>query len=166
MSWSQAFARQASSDFDARETLLRDTSLPQCHQLHYLQMAMEKAAKAHLLTDPNVDPYAVQSSHAYIAKVIPIIVKDGLGRAGGKKDGWVMEAVHKLAERISRLHPQIDRQAMPANCEYPWKNARGEIVAPVDFDFGMNFHAEPVARTMLKEVRARVRALATSGTGA
>lgn len=84
MSWARAFARQASSDFEAWEHLSRNSALPQCHQLHYLQMALEKAAKAHLIAAGS-DPRAVQSSHAYIAKVVPQIVRDELGRTPGGK---------------------------------------------------------------------------------
>ena len=43
--WAKAFAIQARSDLVAREQLVLGKHLPQCHQLHYLQMAMEKLAK-------------------------------------------------------------------------------------------------------------------------
>ncbi|MBC7773176.1 MAG: hypothetical protein H7210_11815 [Pyrinomonadaceae bacterium] len=157
--WSQAFARQACSDFEARDVLLNNAILPQCHQLHYLQMAMEKAAKAHLIGS-GAEPTSVQGSHAYIAKVIPIIVMNGLSRTGGKKDGWLMKAVHALAKRISCLHPQINADAVPSNCEYPWNDARGNIIAPADHDFEKSFHKVPAAITMIKEVRTRVVELA------
>lgn len=154
MSLSQAFARQASSDFDARDVVL-GAALPQCHQLHYLQMAMEKAAKAHLLENRS-DPDDVQSSHGYTAKVIPIIVRDGLSRIGGKKDGWVMDAVHQFAKKINRLHPGIESQTFPSNCEYPWEDAQGNFIAPADHDFGLKFLNEPAAVKMLKVVKARL----------
>lgn len=160
MDWAQAFARQSCSDFDAREHLLRSGSPAQCHQLHYLQMAMEKCAKAHLIA-AGASPMSVQSSHGYISKVVPTIVRDGLGRTGAK-EGWVMDAVFALARRIELLHPAVDDNGtVPANCEYPWANAKGEIVVPAEHDFGLNFHAERVAKTMIKEVRVRARELAS-----
>lgn len=124
-------------------------------------MALEKAAKAHLIAT-GVDPMAIQSSHAYIAKHIPRIVASELGRARGVDSRWVMLAVRKLARRIELLHPQVDDGgAVPANCEYPWQNAAGEIVAPADYNFSLNLQAEKAALTMIKTVRARVAALAT-----
>ena len=77
MNWTSAFARQAQSDFLARDQLLVNPRLPECHQLHYLQMAFEKLAKAHLIAAGS-DPSDIQSSHAYVAKVVPQIVRESL----------------------------------------------------------------------------------------
>lgn len=155
MDWARAFAIQACSDFEAREQLLRNRELPLCHQLHYLQMAMEKAAKAHLIAG-GADPELLQSSHAYTGKVVPIIVRDGLSRTPGAKAPWLLNTVRALAQRIDRLHPQVnDGGSVPSNCEYPWKNATGRIAVPTQHDFAMNLHAEKAAVTMIKEVRAR-----------
>ena len=124
-------------------------------------MALEKAAKAHLIAT-GVDPMAVQSSHAYIAKHIPRMVALELGRARGRDSKWVMLAIRTLARRIELLHAQVDDGgAAPANCEYPWQNAAGEVTAPADYDFGLNLQAEKAALTMIKTVRARVMALAS-----
>jgi hypothetical protein len=159
MDWVQAFARQACSDFDARDKILLEPSLPQCHQLHYLQMAMEKTSKAHLLS-AGAEPYSVQSSHGYIASVVPTIVRDRLGRTGAKP-GWLMDAVRLYARRVELLHPQIDSAgAIPANCEYPWEGPSGDVIVPAEHDFALNIHAEKAAVTMIKEVRARAIELA------
>lgn len=160
MNWSRAFARQARTDFDAREWLLENSGLPQCHQLHYLQMAMEKTAKARLIAG-GANPDSLQSSHAYIAKVVPLIVRDGLSRTPGAKAEWIVQAVRRLARRVELLHPQVDDAgAVPANCEYPWRDARGEICIPANHDFSLNLHQEKCAVTMLKEVRSRAMELA------
>lgn len=159
LAWSRAFARQAVSDFDAREHLLRSAGLPECHQLHFLQMAFEKTAKAHLIAG-KCDPFAVQSSHAYIAKVVPIIVRDALGRSPGGIQTWVIDAIRALARRIELLHPQVDHGGTsPSNCEYPWTDSGGDVVAPADHNFGLNLHDEKAAITMIKEVRARAAEL-------
>ena len=54
--WSRGFARQARADFDTWNALQRYLSIPEgvrapprCQKLHFLQMACEKLAKAHLL---------------------------------------------------------------------------------------------------------------------
>jgi hypothetical protein len=156
-----AFARQALSDFEARDQLLRNSQLPECHQLHFLQMAMEKTAKAHLV-EGGSDPLVIQSSHAYIAKVIPIIVRQALTNIPGPKSQWVIRAVRALARRIELLHPQVDDAGTaPSNCEYPWRDATGHVLAPAQYDFQLNLHAEKAAITMIKEVRARAIELST-----
>lgn len=134
MTWARAFARQACSDFEAWDWLCGDNSLPQCHRLHALQMAMEKAAKAYLMAR-GADPMALQSSHAYIAKNIPAIVRLELASEGARPQ-WLMRAVQALTRRIELLHPQVDDGGvLPANCEYPWQNAAGDVVAPADHNF-------------------------------
>jgi hypothetical protein len=45
-SW--AYAKQALSDLDARESLVSAGS-SKCHRLHFLQMAAEKVCKAYLV---------------------------------------------------------------------------------------------------------------------
>jgi hypothetical protein len=160
--WSVAFAVQACSDFDARDQLLQSHLLPQCHQLHYLQMAMEKTAKAHLI-EGGSDPMVIQASHAYIAKVIPIIVREALARVPGGSSQWIVAAVRTLARRIELLHPQVDNAGTaPANCEYPWLDATGQVLVPAQYDFTLNLHAAKAAITMIKEVRARAIELTTT----
>jgi hypothetical protein len=44
--WSDAFLTQARSDWQVFEHLY-DSDFPECHALHYLQMATEKLAKAY-----------------------------------------------------------------------------------------------------------------------
>ena len=159
MDWPRAFARQACSDFAARDRLLEHGDLPQCHQLHYLQMAMEKVAKAHYMARGD-DPGALQRSHGYIAKAIPIIVQDALSRTPGGKPPWIMRAVRTLALRIERLAPAIDAgRSVPSNCEYPWENAAGAVIVPAEHDFEIDLH-QKVAITMMKTVRARAIELA------
>lgn len=161
MNWGRGYAVQACSDFEARDHLC-GSSLPLCHQLHYLQMALEKAAKAHLIAAGS-DPVDLQSSHAYIAKVVPIIVRDGLRRTPGADSAWVIGAVRALARRIELLHPQIDaNRTAPANCEYPWIDSRGSVVAPAEHNFELNLSRERAAVTLIKEVRARAMELARS----
>lgn len=160
--WSTAYAVQACSDFEARDQLLRISKLPQCQQLHLLQMAMEKTAKAHLV-EGGSEPASLRTSHAYIAKVIPVIVRHALARMPGTNTGWVVDAVRTLARRIELLHPQVDNAGtVPSNCEYPWSDASGRVFAPAKYDFALNLHAEKAAVTMIKEVRARAVELATT----
>jgi hypothetical protein len=43
--WRVAYAKQALADLLARERLLEHSDVPECHQLHFLQMACEKLCK-------------------------------------------------------------------------------------------------------------------------
>jgi hypothetical protein len=45
--WGRAYARQAKADLDAWDHL-QGSILPECQKLHFMQMACEKLAKAHL----------------------------------------------------------------------------------------------------------------------
>lgn len=70
-----------------------------------------------------------------------------------------MSAVQSLARQLNGLHPQIDKEYQPANCEYPWKNPSAEdIIAPVDHNFNIDLNQRVVV-TILKEVRARAEEL-------
>lgn len=158
--WTAAFARQARSDFAARDEILKASRLPQCHQLHLLQMAMEKLAKAHRMAQ-GVGPHLLQTSHAYIAKAIPQIVREQLHRSTGRHENWVIDAVRHLARRIELLAPAVDAGGtMPANSEYPWLAPSGDVVAPCDHDFGLGLVFERAGITMLKVLQARARELA------
>jgi hypothetical protein len=52
------FLVQARSDFQVYEWLQKESTFPECHALHYLQMATEKLGKAHAWkTGPNVSSH-------------------------------------------------------------------------------------------------------------
>jgi|GEM_PF-4990938 len=156
--WVRAFAKQSLSDFDAREQLLEDRELPQCHQLHALQMALEKASKAHLIS-VNESVADVTRSHAHVGKQIPLIVKHGLSSEPGTNAGWLVKAVRNVALRIDRLHPQInDGGSVPANVEYPWQGPFG-VVAPCDHSFGFSIDDDKPLAAIVKFTRQRMAAL-------
>ena len=155
MNWVQAFARQAASDMAVRDLLAQERSLPACHALQHLQMACEKICKASLING-GADPLQIQSSHAYISKQLPIMVKQYLDREAGRlpRDSWMVGAVRSLARKIELLNPSVrDGGRSPQNCEYPWKLPNGSIIAPADhkFEFGALF--EPAGAALLKFVR-------------
>lgn len=153
MNWASAFARQAESDLAVREYLLRNAALPQCHQLHYLQMSLEKLCKAHILAGGG----SIRNVHGYISRNIPLMVKEMFRRTRGAKDAWVIDAVRRLADRIETLAPAVERGgSIPANCEYPWEGPGGAIASPLDHDFGMDLLNEQAGRVMLKAARVRL----------
>lgn len=153
MNWAIAFARQAESDLAVRDYLLENERLSQCHQLHYLQMALEKLAKAHILAGGG----GIRPVHGYIGKHLPIMVSQMLRKSRGEKDAWVIDAVRVLAQRVERLAPAVDAGGtVPSNCEYPWRTPNGKIASPLDYDFGLHLLRERAGLIMLKAARARL----------
>jgi len=163
--WRVAFAKQAQADLDARDFLVSSPQLSSCHQLHFLQMACEKLCKAHLCRHGS-DPAEIQSSHAYIASVLPSIARQHLARTARqipKSRSRVLGAIRKLARRIELLAPAVDAGGRhPANCEYPWETADGSIAVPAEFNFRFDLLYEEGGRHLLKILRVAVRELIQS----
>src|SRR6476646_5983893 len=81
--WAVAYARQANADFRTWELLQDRDDVPEFHKLLFLQMACEKLTKAHLCSD-GTRPDDLQSSHAFTAKNLPIIIRQQVAVAGIK----------------------------------------------------------------------------------
>ncbi len=166
MDWTTAYAAQARSDLDARDSLLANTSLPDCHQLHYLQMACEKLCKAHLAKS-GAGPGVLATSHAFIAGPLPVIARQILRREAGRlaKDTWILSAIRKLARQIELLAPGVDAGgSVQSNCEYPWKASDGTVQVPANFNFGLDLLHQKAGATLLKIIRAAIGELLTEST--
>ena len=151
--WRRAYARQAMADLQAREALMDRRGLPDCQQLHFLQMACEKICKAYLCGQ-GVDPRTLQSSHAYISRQLPIIA-----RQQAVQD-WVLGAIRVLSRKIELLAPAVDDAGrQPANCEYPWIGPDGTVQVPRDHNFGLNLLRETAGRILLKVIYAAAEQL-------
>lgn len=133
--WARGYARQALSDLRAREALIREGA-EKCHRLHFLQMAAEKACKAHLVIENGQDN--VRRSHAYIAKILPIIARHfyALSNTNAKIQRWEIEQIRKVAREIELLAPACDDgDTREDNSEYPWRDASGKIRVPCEYTF-------------------------------
>ncbi len=115
--WSVAFAKQALADFESWQLLSQlkqdaDRSLPQSQALHFLQMACEKLAKAHLCRRPKANPLEFQTSHAFIASTLPTIVEHTLHKRLPNASTTLLQQRRKQAKHLFReielLHPQVD----------------------------------------------------------
>lgn len=157
--WRIAYAKQASADLSAREQLLQSRDLPECQQLHFLQMACEKLCKAHLCGQ-GTDPMSLQSSHAYIENVLPIIVRQQIAtqtRHQPKNSAWVISQVKRLSREIELLNPAVKGGgAHPANCEYPWIGPDGNLRVPAEHNFRLNLLYEPAGTFLLKAMYAEL----------
>ncbi len=154
--WSLAFARQAQADFSSWEALQQVSDIPECHKLLFLQMCCEKLCKSHLI-DSGADPHSLQTSHGYIEKPLPIIIRQVMVefqlKSKGMKD--VLRVVRHLAREIELLNPAIQRDGQrPDNCEYPWEDAGGTLHTPLRWSFvPAQLLLEPRGRTFLKFLR-------------
>jgi len=154
--WQRAFARQARADFETWDGLQGQRDVPDCHKLHFLQMACEKLAKAHLCTEGS-DPKKIQASHAYFARAFPRIAEYHYARIGNSRGKYkgVFKPLRQLAREIELLAPAVDDGGRrPDNCEYPWELPDGAIRAPAEHTFpNLSLLDAPNGFTLLKIVR-------------
>jgi hypothetical protein len=161
--WGSAYARQARADLDAWDHL-QGSPLPQCQKLHFLQMACEKLAKAHLCKAGR-RPEDLQASHAYIAANLPVILRYQLLLVNAKPGviRSILQFTKRLAREIELLSPAVDDGGRrPDNCEYPWEDVAKKLWIPADYQFFANqLLFQPHGRTVLKLIRAAILRLAT-----
>ncbi|ODT98864.1 MAG: hypothetical protein ABS79_05230 [Planctomycetes bacterium SCN 63-9] len=135
--WARGYARQAQADFLMWQALEEDRDVQLCHRMMFLQMACEKLCKARLIHQGTL-PSNVQTSHGYIAKPLPLII-----RAQLEFMGWDLRArddlyhfARRLSPEIELMNPSVDRNGQrPDNCEYPWEDAVSKLHSPLDWSF-------------------------------
>ena len=116
------FLVQARTDFAVFELFRRNSTLPACHALHYLQMATELFGKAHAWRHggPNL------SHRAFVGFVRSLShnrqAQDQLGFKM-QNERW-MHLIRKsvpLAQRVEDLAPALRKDGKDGpNPEYPW----------------------------------------------
>jgi len=158
------YARQADADFRTLESL-QEVSIPECHKLQFLQMACEKLVKAHLCGS-GADPGALQSSHAYFSKTLPVVLRQQASAVNfvvGRAKAALSHARH-LAQEIEVLAPAVDRGGQrPDNCEYPWEADDGKLRSPLEWSFQPSqLIVLPAGRTILKLIRGAIDRLLES----
>ena len=134
--WSVGYAREAKADFETFEKL-QSMPVPECHKLQFLQMACEKLVKAHLCV-LNARPADLQTSHAYTARTLPVILRQyaALMHYTGGSARETLHRAKELAQEVEVLAPSVDRDGQrPDYCEYPWEDAGGTLHVPLDWTF-------------------------------
>ncbi|MEI6502598.1 MAG: hypothetical protein WCP21_16435 [Armatimonadota bacterium] len=130
----EAFLAQAKSDFAVFELLLEQpqSDVPQCHPLHYLQMATEKLAKAfHFRGALPLPPRRHDSFHrlaSELAKRSDVLKAIGYSKPGAIEK-FLKERALGVFKQVEEANPKIaddralakgrDRDTSP-NSEYPW----------------------------------------------
>lgn len=136
MTWQQAFLTQAKDDYEMF-VHLNEISSAECQQLHFLQMATEKLAKAFLCGLDNAPP---KTSHDALTKFLRVIkgrpeIRKKLGYAKNHVAfASYIDSLLPIAGQIENLAPE-GGNLRKINPEYPWESHTGEIVAPVDFKY-------------------------------
>jgi hypothetical protein len=151
--WARSYAKQALSDLRAREALGKNTE--RCHRLHFLQMAAEKVCKAFLTRANGHDN--VRKSHAYIARVLPIIARNFYTAVNNNNQipRWEISQIRRLAHEIEVLAPACDDgDARRDNTEYPWEDGKGEVQVPCEYNFpNINDESRSIIR-LIRLIRA------------
>jgi hypothetical protein len=136
MSWRECFRRQAKSDYELFKELNK-TGKPVCHQMHYLQMATEKIAKAFLSSNNNIRP---KFSHSALTRFMKISKgRPDIRRKlsfGNDMNAFVsyIDSIIPFAEHIENLAP-AGGNGERINPEYPWQDPNGDVVSPLDNNF-------------------------------
>jgi hypothetical protein len=134
-SWRSAFLAQAQSDYRIFQTVLKAPDTELCHQLHYLQMASEKLAKAVLLRRARDRPPLSHKGFVQFLRDLsalhPTIRREFAFTQAGMLRAYLASLL-PIAAAIENLAPDLAGNG--PNPEYPWAT-RGGIVAPCKFDF-------------------------------
>jgi len=128
------FLVQARTNFTVFGLFRKDSKLPHCHALHYLQMATEMLGKARAWRR---GPPEKQTHRAFVLFLRGLRAnRQAQNQLGyeGQNESWkhVIRKSVPLAERIENLAPALCNDG--ANPEYPWPRAAPET-APAEHTF-------------------------------
>lgn len=181
--WRRAYARQAISDFEVYDHICKAGTISECHRLHYLQMALEKSAKAFFWAGPgsNQDYSKVNSQHKVVKKYLPDVYRHFHAVRRLTIHGGRMASVKQFCQEVDLLAPASDKEEKsgheddkpdkeglrPDNCEYPWHvlDSAGAIMhiqSPLDYEFSPTrlMKAGGVVLDFLRVIRSEVQKLA------
>jgi hypothetical protein len=104
----------------------------------------------------------LEQSHAYIAKHLPIIVREQMIVNGEKETvaNRVRAQCKRIAREIELLAPAVkDGGKREDNCEYPWE-AGGVFYVPAEWTFpNLDLLTQPQGRNVLKRIREAIERL-------
>jgi len=152
------------------DRLVAETHLPACHQLHYLQMACEKIAKAYRCRDTSVDLKELLKRHVGFAKFMgSFLASPSIQSAYRGRDAQLREVAklaRALAREIEKLAPAVDRAGSPENAEYPWESGE-DVISPVQYSYPrLSLLTSAGGRTLLKLVARAIREFEPTASGA
>ena len=141
-----AYLRQARSDL-ACYFLLNDSGFEECHQLHFLQMATEKFARSRLADATDGEPprsHIAFLNWLKLARTNDKALMDRLGLKSREAERSFIDGLKVVGHAIESLAPNVaDVRLGGANPEYPWPDANGRAVSPLDHQFSQNGLGRP-----------------------
>ncbi len=152
--WADAYFAQALSDWNIYNDFSPRHDVPFSQALHYLQMATEKLAKAYRLRDTATNLQTILTSHVGLSAFFntfllsPSMLQEYAGRREQLNN--IRRDCRNLARAVEQLAPAVEREAQPANAEYPW-DAGDRVITPIHYSFpGLSLLREPRGRQFLK----------------
>jgi hypothetical protein len=171
--WRKAYSRQALSDFVVYEHLCLIEGVPECQQLHHLQMALEKASKAFFADGDGANQWSskVYTSHDVVSvHLFKVFSKVYLQFGASRKIEIrpdAMRLIKLFCQEIDQLAPANDRVQRPDNCEYPWmvRDSNGDVLAilsPLDHEFAPSrlLKDHGAVRAFVRVIRLRIEEMA------
>ena len=145
--WDDAYIEQARSDWGVYQVLVKN-ACSACHQLHYLQMTVEKLGKAALLRS-GIPLHNVRGTHRAFVRFMQLSARSRAlqreFRMNARQLQAYIQGLLPIANQIERLAPAL-AQGGP-NAEYPWEVPTGQVLTPASYRF-------PIAQN-LKEQNGR-----------
>ncbi len=171
MNEAEAFKRQAASDLEVLELLLRQPvkDVSDCHRLHYLQMAAEKASKAAVKALGGDLPKEGRT-HDVVRAFLSALKRPWIGEALGWEDfrrfRGQLKALRPTLYAVTRL-----QQSSPGpKVEYPWEGptAGGSVDwhVPAEYSFPIDPRSKMFERLVgfLRLMLDRLDVLAQRGS--
>jgi hypothetical protein len=131
MTKSEAFLAQAISEFRVFELLLKQdrNQVPACHPGHYLQMSMEKLAKAALQRAGHDPGYTHEAFSLLRRHLKRRDVARALGYSNFSTFRDFLDRSARLFSQVEALHPDVPKDSGGPNVEYPWEARNASLEA-------------------------------------
>lgn len=150
--WARAYAGQGVADLRVYRELSRlrmAGAIDDCHEMHYLQMAAEKIARAYMLKYARLERFL--DSHVVVNEFVQRYGRSLEWRLRFRDNAPLWAQVRQLAGAIEDLAPAVERQLRPMNAEYPWSDGR-RLTVPKDVQFRQRFQFPQNVWTALIEM--------------
>jgi len=137
MTWAEAFILQARSDYAIFKSLGSSPDTPECHRLHYLQMATEKLAKYHACLGTTGAPKKTHSALVSLLRQLPNMpqIRHSMGYSSNPATFTTyIKSLLPVATVIEELAP-VGGDLHRLNAEYPWVDGGGNLRCPHTYTY-------------------------------
>lgn len=141
--WRGAFFRQAREDFrmahELRQAWLKDSeNTPDCHWIHYLQMATEKLARGYLAPVGGGKPKETHTGFVRFIQKAASRDRRLCSCLKLQKQDFppYLRGLVPLADDVQNMAPALARDA--PNPEYPWPDPKKGVQVPCEYTFSLS----------------------------